>query len=62
MKKLAVLLLVVGLIFFSCSVMAQNQEYLEVKLGITVMEEFEFGGTNTDIYYSKITMAFGMRF
>jgi len=43
MKKLAVLLLVVGLIFFSGSVMAQNQGYLEAKLGIDVMGESEFG-------------------
>lgn len=55
MKKLVVLLLMMALVFFSSSAMAQNQGYLEAKIGFDVMGEIDTG--ETEDVKSGVTLA-----
>ncbi len=48
MKKLTVLLLVMALLVFSGSALAQNQGYFEAKFGIDVMGEFDPDGSSEE--------------
>ena len=56
MKKLVVLLLMMALVFFSSSAMAQNQGYLEAKIGFDVMGEIDYEINSPDVD-SGVTIA-----
>jgi hypothetical protein len=57
MKKLVVLLLMMALVLFSSSVMAQNQGYLEAKIGFDVMGEIDFDPGSSEDVDSAVTVA-----
>ncbi|MFW6273656.1 MAG: outer membrane beta-barrel protein, partial [Halanaerobium sp.] len=56
MKKLAVILLLLALVVFSSSAMAQNQGYLEAKLGLDFMGEIDIETEDDEDVDSGVTL------
>jgi hypothetical protein len=57
MKKLTVLLLLLALVVFSSSALAQNQGYFEAKLGLDFMGEIDRESLGEDDVKSGVTVA-----
>lgn len=57
MKKLVVLLLMMALVLFSSSALAQNQGYLEAKIGFDVMGEIDPDDGSSEDVDSGVTIA-----